>query len=102
MKILLALLIVLLVSLQYKLWLGDGGFRDVKVLHQRVAAQAAENEGLEQRNSELRAEVEDLREGLEAVEDRARMELGLIREGEEFYQVIDEGAERVEDAREED
>ncbi len=57
-------------------------------LEQRVEEQTEENEALAQRNRELQAEVEDLRQGLEAVEERARSELGLIKENEEFYQVV--------------
>jgi cell division protein FtsB len=91
MRILLAILIVLLFALQYKLWIGDGGYRGVNLLRERVEQQKRENTVLEQRNSQLQAEVEDLREGLDAVEERARSELGLIKEGEEFYQVIDQG-----------
>jgi cell division protein FtsB len=88
MRILLAVLLLLLVLLQYKLWLGEGGFTDIRRLEQRVAAQALENEQLEQRNRELEAEVEDLRQGYEAIEERARSELGMIKEEEEFYQVV--------------
>jgi cell division protein FtsB len=88
MRILLAVLLLLLVLLQYKLWLGEGGFTDIRRLEQRVAAQALENEQLEQRNRELEAEVEDLRQGYEAIEERARNELGMIKEEEEFYQVV--------------
>jgi cell division protein FtsB len=60
----------------------------VRRLEQRVEEQVKENETLAQRNRELQAEVEDLRQGLGAVEERARSELGLIRENEEFYQVV--------------
>ncbi|HLF29992.1 MAG TPA: cell division protein FtsB [Xanthomonadales bacterium] len=88
MRILLAVLMLLLVLLQYKLWLGEGGFTDTRRLEQRVAEQALENEQLEQRNRELEAEVEDLRQGYEAIEERARSELGMIKEEEEFYQVV--------------
>lgn len=88
MRILLAILIVLLVLLQAKLWLGDGGYRDVQRLRERVAEQARENADLSLRNDQLRAEVDDLRQGLDAVEERARSELGMIREGEEFYLVV--------------
>ncbi|MEE4173848.1 MAG: cell division protein FtsB [Xanthomonadales bacterium] len=88
MKVIIAILLLVLVALQFKLWFGDGGFSDISGLEQRVAAQEAENEQLEERNSALRAEVEDLRERLDAVEERARSELGLTREGEEFYQVV--------------
>ncbi|MEM1411267.1 MAG: cell division protein FtsB [Pseudomonadota bacterium] len=88
MRILIAALLLLLVTLQFKLWFGDGGVSDISALEQRVAAQEAENQMLEDRNDALRAEVEDLRERLDAVEERARSELGLIREGEDFYQVV--------------
>ena len=88
MRVLLAVLLVLLLLLQYKLWLGEGGFTDVRRLEQRVAEQAQENELLSQRNRELEAEVQDLRQGVEAIEERARSELGMIREEEEFYQVV--------------
>jgi cell division protein FtsB len=88
MRALLAILILLLVALQVKMWFGEGGYRDVQRLALRVDEQARENELLAQRNRELQAEVEDLRQGLEAVEERARSELGLIKENEEFYQVV--------------
>ena len=88
MRVLLAILILLLVALQLKMWFGEGGYRDVQRLAERVEQQARENETLAQRNRELQAEVEDLRQGLQAVEERARSELGLIKEDEEFYQVV--------------
>ncbi len=88
MRVLTILLVLALLALQYKLWFGAGGFSDIAVLSDRVEAQEAENALLKTRNDELRAEVEDLQNRLEAVEERARNELGLIREGEEFYQVV--------------
>jgi cell division protein FtsB len=88
MRVLLAILLVILVALQLKMWFGEGGYREVQRLAERVEQQAAENEALAQRNRELQAEVEDLRQGLEAVEERARSELGLIKQDEEFYQVV--------------
>jgi cell division protein FtsB len=88
MRALLAIMVLALILLQLKMWFGEGGFRDVRRLEQRVEEQALENETLAQRNRELQAEVEDLRQGLEAVEERARSELGLIKENEEFYQVV--------------
>lgn len=90
MRVLLAILLFVLVALQVKLWFGEGGYRDVQRLAERVEQQAAENEALAQRNRELQAEVEDLRQGLEAIEERARSELGLIKQNEEFYQVVPE------------
>lgn len=88
MRVLLAILLLILILLQLKMWFGEGGFSDVRRLEQRVEEQAGENEALAQRNRELQAEVEDLRQGLGAVEERARSELGLIKENEEFYQVV--------------
>ncbi len=88
MRVLLAILLLILILLQLKMWFGEGGFSDVRRLEQRVEEQTKENEALAQRNRELHAEVEDLRQGLGAVEERARSELGLIKENEEFYQVV--------------
>lgn len=88
MRTLMAILIVIFILLQLKMWFGEGGFRDVQRLESRVAEQALENEALAQRNRQLQADVEDLRQGLEAVEERARSELGMIKENEEFYQVV--------------
>lgn len=88
MRALLAILLVVLILLQVKLWFGEGGYSDVKRLQDRVRQQAVENEALAQRNRELEADVDDLRRGLEAVEERARSELGMIKQGEEFYQVV--------------
>jgi len=88
MRVLFAILIFIFILLQLKMCFGEGGFSDVRRLEQRVEEQTEENEALAQRNRELQAEVEDLRQGLEAVEERARSELGLIKENEEFYQVV--------------
>jgi len=82
------ILIVVFVLLQFKLWLGEGGYRQVTRLEHRVATQRQKNDELVHRNERLQAEVEDLRERLEAVEERARNELGLIKPEEEFYQVV--------------
>lgn len=88
MRSLLVILLILVLALQVKMWFGEGGYSDVKRLALRVEEQASENEVLAQRNRELQAEVEDLRQGLHAVEERARSELGMVKENEEFYQVI--------------
>lgn len=88
MRSLLLVLVILLAMLQYKLWLGEGGFTDVKRLQLKVEEQVQENTLLQQRNQELEAEVADLREGIEAIEERARSELGMIQEEEEFYLVV--------------
>ena len=88
MRSLLFILLVVLIALQTKMWFGEGGYRDVKRLAERVEEQARENETLAQRNRELQAEVEDLRQGLQAVEERARSELGMVKDSERFYQVV--------------
>jgi len=90
MKLLFALLLVILLLLQYRLWFGEGGIGKVWQLQQTVAAQREENRGLDERNSALEAEVRDLKEGLTAIEERARSELGMVREGETFFQIVDE------------
>lgn len=94
-KIILYLLIGILLGLQYPLWLGDGGVLALWKLKQEVAAQKLENSGLKERNMALEAEVHDLKEGYEALEERARAELGMVRRGETLYQII----ERTDGAR---
>lgn len=89
LSVLLVLLVAMLAFLQYRLWLGEGGRRSVAVLAERVDQQARENEGLQQRNDALAAEVEDLKSGEAAVEERARSELGMIKPGETFYRVVE-------------
>lgn len=90
MRIAMGVMAGLLLMLQHQLWLGHGGARDVWRLQQAVAAQRQQNEFLHQRNEALEAEVKDLKSGLEAVEERARRELGMIRDGEVFYQIVEE------------
>ena len=99
MRILLAVLLLLLVLLQYKLWLGEGCFSDVRRLQQKVTEQEQENSRLEQRNRQLEAEVEDLRQGYDAIEERARSELGMTKEGEEFYQVVPDQSAKPKDPK---
>jgi cell division protein FtsB len=90
MRWLVWLLVILLALLQYKLWFGDGSMADVWDLYRQVETQKAENQQLRERNQALEAEVEDLKQGLEAIEERAREELGMIREDETFYQIIED------------
>lgn len=87
------LLFVLLLSLQYRLWVGDGSLAEVWDLYQQVETQRHENQRLRERNQALEAEVQDLKQGLGAIEERAREELGMIKEGETFYQIIEPPAE---------
>jgi len=89
MKAIIASLAVLLVLLQLKLWFGDGSMMEMWRLEKAIAAQTDENAQLRERNQALAAEVLDLKQGVEAIEERARSELGMIKQGEIFYQVVD-------------
>ena len=88
----LALLLLAFAALQAKLWWGEGGLGEARELQARVGEQRAENARLQQRNDALEAEVEDLKSGEAAVEDRARSELGMIKPGETFYRVVEPDA----------
>ncbi len=85
----IGVLVVLLLLLQYRLWVGEGSLAEVNNLKQEIATQQQELAQLRQRNRALMAEVQDLKQGLTAVEERARSELGMIRKGETFYQIIE-------------
>jgi cell division protein FtsB len=78
----------MLVWLQYKIWLQDGGIPEVLQLEQEIEVVRAEVKTLKERNSSLNAEVKDLKKGLDAIEERARSEMGMLKEGEVYYQVI--------------
>ena len=89
MKRLILILVALLALLQYRLWFSPGGMSDVSELNKAKQAQVEENERLRERNAALAAEVIDLKHGLEAVEERARSDRGMVRSDEVFYQIID-------------
>lgn len=86
---LLLVLLGLLAFLQYHFWFGRGNSGEVVALENQVDGQKRANEGLSDRNAELAAEVEDLKSGEAAAEDRARSELGMIKPGEKFYRVVE-------------
>jgi cell division protein FtsB len=88
MKWLAAALAVVLVLLQYRIWVSDNGVRKVERLKQAVALQQAEDTQLGERNRQLAAEVRDLKTGMDALEERARSDLGMIGHNETFYQVV--------------
>ncbi|MBV8877585.1 MAG: cell division protein FtsB [Gammaproteobacteria bacterium] len=88
MKWLAVALAAAIILLQYRVWLSDDGVRQVARLHRAVAAQEAENAQLAERNRQLAAEVRDLKTGLDALEERARSDLGMIAHNETFYQVV--------------
>lgn len=83
------LLAVLILLLQYPLWLGKGSWLRVWDLERQIAAQQTANEALALRNAKLAAEVNDLKQGYDAIEERARYDLGMIRRNEVFFQVIE-------------
>jgi cell division protein FtsB len=87
MKILGAILLALIVAIQYPLWLGKGGWMRVWEVDRQLEAQHAKNDGLEVRNSALAAEVKDLKQGSDAIEERARYELGMVKSDEVFFQL---------------
>ena len=87
MRFLMVVLAVVLVLLQARLWLSNGGLREVWRLEAEVSRRVEDNAQLAARNSALEAEVRDLKEGLAAAEERARTELGMLHAGETFYQI---------------
>ena len=89
MKILAAALAVVLILLQYRIWISSDGLRGVARLERAVAAQQTENARLTERNSRLAAEVQDLKSGTAAIEELARSDLGMIAANETFYQVVE-------------
>ena len=89
MRWLATALLVALILLQYRIWISDDGLRGVGRLQHAVAAQQALDATLGQRNSRLEAEVQDLKSGTAAIEERARSDLGMIGSNETFYQVVE-------------
>ena len=89
MRWVVVVLLALLAALQYRLWVGEGSLGEITVLRREIREQHEELDRLRERNRALQAEVEDLKRGLEAIEERARSEMGMIREGEVFYQIVE-------------
>lgn len=89
MRWLIIFLSIVLLLLQYPLWFSDSSLPDAWKLQTKIETQRVENQKLDERNRLLKAEVEDLKNGLEVVEEKARTELGLIKKGETFFQVIE-------------
>ena len=88
MRWLATALSIVLLLLQYRLWISHNGVRELGPLKAAVATQSSENARLTERNHELAAEVHDLKNGMTALEERARSELGMIGANETFYQVV--------------
>ncbi|SFJ95829.1 cell division protein FtsB [Methylophaga sulfidovorans] len=93
-KPVMILLAAILVLLQYRLWLSHDGLPSLLRLHQAVEKQRIDNAELKERNQVLAAEVQDLKSGLDALEERARSELGMVKPGETFFQIIDKTDEQ--------
>ena len=91
-KILSLLLVILIIAIQYPLWLGKGGWLKVWETDRQIAEQEETNRKLQVRNATLDAEVRDLKQGYEAIEERARNELGMIKEGETFFHVLEDNS----------
>ncbi|SVA94886.1 uncharacterized protein METZ01_LOCUS147740 [marine metagenome] len=89
MKLLTVIMVFLLLLLQYRLWTGNGSLVEVNLLKDEIEKIKNENENLKERNLSLTAEVFDLKQGHEAIEEIARSEMGMIKDGETFYQIID-------------
>ncbi len=88
MKLLVAILLLLLIALQYRLWFGDGSLSEVVQLSRELDIQKQRLRELEERNRLLEAQVLDLQNGLDAFEEKARNDLGMIKQGETFIQLI--------------
>lgn len=90
MRWILILIVIILIGLQYRLWFGQGSWEQIVSLNRELQQQRLFNQRLRARNQVIENEVRDLKSGLESVEERARSELGLIKEGETFYLLIDQ------------
>ena len=89
MKVIIAVLLVLIGGLHYRLWVGEGSLAETSSLEERVTKAMIDNEVKTNRNQILRAEIIELKSGLESIEERARSELGMIKEGETFYLLVE-------------
>lgn len=94
MRLLIIGLVIIIIGLQYKLWFGAGSVPDILVLKQDLQRQQDKNTQLKQRNLILEAEVNNLKKGQDALEARARTDLGMIKSGESYYQIIESPKKR--------
>ncbi len=89
MRTIVIFLVIALISLQYKLWVGDGSVSQWLHLEKKVDHQENENKQLTSRNHVLEADIEELKSGEQALEEQARFELGMVKNGETYYQFVD-------------
>ncbi len=99
MKLLTLALLMVIALLQYPLWLGKGSWLRVWEVDQKLRAQGESNQKLQARNAVLDAEVRDLKQGFEAIEERARSELGMVRRDEIFFQILEDARNAAPPAR---
>lgn len=88
MRLLIVVLVVIFIALQYRLWFGDGSLSEVVQLSRELELQKKKLHELEERNRKLEAQVLDLQNGFDAYEEKARNDLGMIKEGETFFQIV--------------
>ena len=89
LRLLIAILLIMLLALQYRLWFGEGSFAEVAHLKKQISEQRLELQKMRQDNQQLRAEIDDLKQGLDAIEELARSELGMIKKGEIYFQIVE-------------
>lgn len=99
MRWLTLILVLAIAALQYPLWFGKGSWLRVWDVGQQISAQKSRNMALRTRNASMDAEVRDLKQGYDAIEERARSELGMIKRDEVFFQVLDEGKKPAPEAK---
>ncbi len=85
----IAILIVFFLIIQFDIWVKEDGLNRVKELQQMIDSQSEENQRLKLRNQQLEREIDELKSGTESIEEKARTDLGMIKEGEEFYLIVE-------------
>jgi cell division protein FtsB len=88
-RVLIGILVIMMIALQARLWIGDGSLAEVSALRREVVRKQAENETKTERNRVLKAEIRDLKNGVDAIEEKARSELGMIKKGETFFMIVE-------------
>jgi cell division protein FtsB len=93
LRILLVFLLLVFFALQYRLWVGEGSYAEVVHLRNEIVLKKQDLDRMQQENRQLRAEIDDLKSGLAAIEERARNDLGMIKENEVYFQIVDSVSE---------
>jgi len=94
MRYAIIILILLLLVMQYKFWFDSGGLQQMEKLRHEIAIHKLQDQELAKQNDQLRAEVKDLKQGVDAAQERARSELGMVRQNEEYYQIVPQKTEK--------